>query len=153
MADLRPADDHTISAGEFLYVRIFPTPDSIVPADGGGQRPHSGSIKGREPNEPMSVDLGSLCTPEQTRDRGTNGNFHVAMITAGEVRVLGFRVVRDPIAGGQTPNPAHAVILGSRPSPAGDFEGALTGGEYSKIARKARFIIITVQPEGEGAGA
>ncbi len=144
MADLRPADDNSIPADERLYVRIYPAPDSVVQVEGGGQRPNSGSIRGRDPNEPMSVDLGSLCTPEQTRDRGTDGNFHVATITAGIVRQLGLRVVRNPIVNDPVPNPAHALILGSRRN-SDDLEGALTLGEYSKLARNARIVIFTDQ--------
>jgi len=147
VADLRLADDNTISAGEQLYVRIFAAPDAVIPAEGGGNRPHSGSIKGRYPNEPMSIDLGSLCTPEQTRDRGTDGNFHVAMLTAGAVRQLGFRITRDPILAGPVPNPAHALILGTRPNSDGDLEGALTGGEYTKLARVARYVVYALQPQ------
>ena len=97
MADQRPADDDSIPAEERLYVRIYPAPDSVIPVEGGARRPNSGSIKGRDPKKPMSVDLGSLCTPEQTRDRGTNGNFHVAMLIAGAVRQLGLRIVRDDV--------------------------------------------------------
>ncbi|SRR6266545_1207243 len=153
MTDLRPADDNSIPADERLYVRIFPARDSVIPAEGGGQRPHAGSIRGRDPNKPMSVDLGSLCTPEQTRDRGTNGNFHVAMLTAEPVRQLGFRIVRDPIVDEAVPNPAHALILGSRGNPDGDLEGALTSGEYSRLARIARIVILTAQQQEPGPGS
>lgn len=145
MADLRPADDNSIPADERLYVRIFPAADSVIPVEGGGQRPHTGSIMGRDRDEPMSVDLSSLSTPEQTRDRGTNGNFHVAMLTAETVRQLGFRIVRDPIVDEVVPNPAHALILGSRDNSDGDLEGALTRGEYSRLARIARIVIFTAQ--------
>src|SRR4051812_28996531 len=116
MADLRRADDNTIPDGEILHVRIYPAADAINPVEGGGHRPHAGSIRGRDPNKPMSVDLHSVCTFEQTRDRGTDGNFHVATVTAGAVRALDLRVVRDPIEGGPLPNPAHGLILGSRPN-------------------------------------
>jgi len=153
MADLRPADDNSIPADERLYVRIYPAPDSVVPVEGGGQRPNTGSIKGRDRNEPMSVDLGSLCTPEQTRDRGTNGNFHVAMLTAEAVRQLGFRIVRDPVVDEPVPNPGHALILGSRGNSDDDLEGALTKGEYSKLARIARIVIFTVQQQEPGPGS
>jgi hypothetical protein len=148
MTDLRPADDESIPADERLHVRIFPARDSVIPVEG-GQRPHAGSIRGRDPDKPMSVDLGSLCTPEQTRDRDTNGNFHVAMIIAGAVRQLGLRIVRDPIAAEAVPNPAHGLILGSRANSDGDLAGALTGGEYSRLARIARIILYAQQQEPE----
>ena len=147
MADLRPADDNSIPADERLYIRIFPAADSVKPVEGGGQRPVTGSIKGRDRNEPLSVDLGSLSTPEQTRDRDTDGNFHVAMLTAEVVRQLGFRIVRDPIVDDIVPNPAHALILGSRCNVDGDLEGALTGGEYSRLARNATIVIFTAQQQ------
>jgi len=153
MADLRPADDATIPADERLYVRVFPAPDAVIPVEGGGYRPHSGSIKGRYPDEPMSIDLGSLSTPEQTRDRGADGNFHVVMLSAEAVRQLGFRIIRDPIVAGPIPNPAHALIMGTRPNPNGDLEGALTGGEYSRLARIARYVAFTPQPWEPGHGA
>ena len=141
MADLRPADDNSIPADERLYIRVYPAKDSVVWLEGGGHRLNSGSLRGRNKDEPMSVDLGSLCTPEQTRDRGTHGNFHVAVLIAGEVRLLRFRIVRDPIADPPIPNPAHALILGSR-NTGEDLEGALTIGEYGKLARIARIVIF-----------
>ena len=148
MADLRPADDNSIPADEHLYVRIYPAPDSVIAVEGGGQRPNTGSIKGRDRDEPMSVDLGSLSTPQQTRDRGTNGNFHVAMLIAGAVRQLGFRIVRDPIVDELVPNPAHALVLGSRGDSDDNLKGALTRGEYARLARIARIVIYTAQQEG-----
>ena len=151
VADRRPADDQAVSDNERLYVRVYPAQDAVVPVGDGTFRPHSGSIRGRHPDQPMSVDLGSKSTPEQTRDRGTDGNFHVAELVAGEVRELGMRVVADPIEEGAVPNAAHALILGSRPNSGGDLEGALTGGEYSKLARRARIVLRAGNPEGPGA--
>jgi hypothetical protein len=153
MADLRPADDQTIPGHERLYVRIYPAQDAVVPVGDDTFRPHSGSIRGRDADQPMSIDLGSRSTPEQTRDRGTNGNFHVAELVADDVRELGLRIVRDPIVEDAVPNPAHALILGNRPGPNGDLIGALTKGEYSKLARKARIIRFAINPEMPGAGA
>lgn len=146
MADLRRADDDTIPAAEELHVRIYPAADAIKPVEGGGHCPHGGSIRGRDPNKPLSCDLSSLCTPEETRDRGTDGNFHVAVVTAATVRALGLRVIRDPVEG-PIPNPAHGLILGTRPNPNnGDLEGALTTGEYSKLARVARIVRYAPRP-------
>lgn len=147
MADLRSANDNSIPAEEPLYVRIYPAPDSVQPVEGNGQRPNRGSIRGRDHEKPMSVDLGSICTPEQTRDRGTNGNFHVAMLVAGAVRQLGFRIVRNPIVDGPLPNPAHALIMGSRSNSDNNLVGALTKGESERLARMARIVIFTVQQQ------
>lgn len=150
MADQRPADDASIPGAERLYIRIFPSPDVVQPAGDGGFRPNSGALKPskKDKDDPISVDLGSLCTPEQTRDRGTNGNFHVAMITAAHVRELDLRITRDPVAEGVEggPNPAHALVHGSRENENGDLTGGLTIRECEKLARKARFILITNQP-------
>lgn len=141
MADLRPADDHSILGDERLYIRIYPAHDALVEVANEGYRPTTGGVR-RFPDEPLSVDLGSLSTPEQTRDRGTDGNFHVAMITAAVVRQLGFRIQRDPVVEGPAPNLAHALIHGTRPRPNGDLVGGLTGGEFSRIARAARIVLL-----------
>jgi hypothetical protein len=145
MADQRPADDDSIPPGELLYIRIYPAPDSIIAVEG-GYRPTSGGLRGRDRDEPLSVDLGSLCSPQQTRDRGTNGNFHVALLTAATVRELGLRIGRDPIEN-PIPNPAHALIYGSRKDAAGNLIGGLAKGENSSLAHSARIVIFAPQPE------
>lgn len=150
MADLRPADDVSILNEERLYIRIFPSPDVLRPVEGGGHRPMSGAMRATNRDEPLSVDLGSICTPEQTRDRGTNGNFHVARLIAGGVRAAGFRIVRDPIAGGAATNLAHALIFGSRKDAADNVVGGLTNGECETLARLAEVIIVTPQPDAAG---
>jgi len=149
MADLRPADDNSITNEELLYIRIFPSPDVLRPVDSGGYRPMSGAMRATHRDEPLSVDLSSVCAPEQTRDRGTDGNFHVARLVVGEIRAAGFRIVRNPIVAGQVPNPAHALIYGSRKDFAGNIVGGLTGGEVETLARLARVIIVTPQPREE----
>ena len=116
----------------------------MVPAPGGGYRPMSGSMKRSEMDEPMSVDLGSLCTPEQTRDRG-GPRFYVAMFTAEMARSLGLRVTRDPIE--NPPNAAHALIHGTRKDGADNLIGGLTNKEYERLARLARFVLPTEPPE------
>lgn len=146
MADLRLADDDSILGDERLYFRIYPSPDALKQVEDGQFRPITGAVKGRDLDKPMSVDLGSLSTPEQTRDRGTNGNFHVAMITAAVVRNFHLRLRRDPVVNGPVLNPAHSLICGSRTNANGDQVGGLTDGEYSKVARAARMVLITQQP-------
>lgn len=141
MADLRPVDDASIPDSEWLYLRIFPSPDAIQPSDGGGHRPSTGSVRPRERDEPFSIDLGSLCTPDETRNRGTDGNFHVARVTAGAVRALGMRVAKDPIVDAAAPNLAHGIIIGARQGIADNFNGGLTKGEYGKIARAFRIVV------------
>ncbi len=70
------------------------------------------------------------------------------MITAATVRGFGLRITRDPILEGQEggPNNAHALVHGSRENDDGNLTGGLTKGEYEKVARAARFVIITPQP-------
>lgn len=149
MADLRPADDISIPDDERLYFRVYPAPDALVPIpDEPAQfRPHSGSVRPNNREEPLSVDLGSLSTPEQTRDRETDGNFHVVMITAATVRQLGLRIMKDPITDSDVPNPAHALILGSRKNPDRNQVGGLTGSDCSKLARAFRAVIVTPQQD------
>ena len=146
MADLRPADDLSIPADERLYIRIYPAPDAVCPVGDGHLRPNSGGTKGRHRDEPLSVDLGSICTPDETRDRGTTPNFfHVAVLIATEIRQIGLGIARDPIMNEDPPNPAHGLILGSRADAVGNLQGGLTKGENEKLARKARIIILTPQ--------
>jgi hypothetical protein len=147
MADHRPADDDSILPAECLYIRIYPDEHSTIEVDGGGYRPTTGGIRGRDADAPLSVDLGSLCSPEETRDRGTNGNFHVAMLTAEHVRGHGLRIRRDPIVTGPILNPAHALIYGSRKDADGNLIGGVTSGEYSKLARAARIILFAPRTE------
>jgi hypothetical protein len=146
MADRRPADDPTIPNDEQLFIRVFVSPDVLKPVGDGQYRPISGGITGRNKDEPLSVDLGSLCTKEQTRDRGINGPFHVVMVTAAAVRACGLRIRREPIQGA-VPNAAHAIVIGKRENPSdGDQTGGLTKGEYAKVAYAARVVINTPQP-------
>lgn len=144
MADQRPADDESIFEDEILYFRIYPAPDATVPMPEGGFRPNSGSFKQQDKSNPVSVDLGSLCTPEQTRDRGPKENFfHVAQVSVMALRQLGFRVIRDPITDGPNTNHAHALVLGTRPNIHGNQIGGLTDREYRQMAQVARMLIIT----------
>lgn len=141
MPDHRPPDDATIGPDEKLYVRIFPSPDVLRPVEG-GFRPHSGAIKrqGEQADDPLSVDLGSICTPEETRDRDTSSPFHVAVFTAGIARGLGLRIVRDPDH--QNNNPAHALVYGNRQNAAKTYTGGLKTSEAEKLARLARIVLI-----------
>lgn len=140
MADFRPANDGSIPDEEPLYVRIYPKADSVKLVNPGVYRPVSGSLR-RYPDEPLSMDRGSLCTADGTRTRGTDGNFHVAAFTAGAVRALGFRITQDPIIDGPVPNDAHVLLHGNRTDANGDHRGALTTGEYSRLAHTGRIVV------------
>lgn len=146
MADLRPADDDSIPGEERLYIRFYASADSVVQKKGVEARPMSGALRPRRKEEPISVDLGSLCTPEETRDRGGNaGPFHVAVVTVAAARALGLRVTRDPFMDDQDggPNAAHALVHGSRVNDNGDQTGGLTNREAEHLARAARVSIMT----------
>lgn len=132
MAEKDHPDDESITNDELLYLRIFPDSDSIQPRESGGYRPSSGSLKRN--GQALSVDLGSLSTPEQTRDRDTKFPFHVAAFTAGIARVAGCKVVRAP----EPDNLAHGLVIGSHER--GD--GSLSKGEIKKISRQATIVIL-----------
>ena len=126
-------DDESIANDEFLYLRIFPDPASIQLNEvGSGYRPASGSL--RRAGHALSVDLGSLATPEQTRDRDTSRPFHVAAFTAGVARHVGCKVSRAPEEG----NPAHALVIGSSER----ADGSLSKGQIKKISKLATKILV-----------
>lgn len=131
MPDQLPPDDRTIRNEELLYLRVFPDADNIKPLQGGGYRPRSGELRS---DEALSVDLGSLCTPEQTRDRDSSLPFHVAEIPAGLARSEGCRIVRDPLEN----NPAHALLYGNHKS----GNGSLSMRQTEKIARAVRIVLL-----------
>lgn len=135
MPDLRLPDDPSINDDDLLYVRIFPSEDALVQAEGGIFRPASGSL--RRGDEPLSVDLGTMCSPQETRDRDGSAAFHVAQFTARVVRQAGCRVARRPEDG----NPAHAEVYGNRQDTMKMFTGGLTKGETKAIARQAAIIL------------
>lgn len=143
MADQRPADDPAIPDDERLYIRIYPAPDAFVPTADGGSRPVTGGVKGRDKNEPISVDRASLSTPDETRNRGPGGNFHVAEVRVRVLRERGFRVVGDPTNEPGDVNPAHVLVYGSRENPDdGHQTGGFTKGEFAEFARNCRAVLI-----------
>ena len=129
-----PPDDLSISDEEMLYVRVYPTPDALVPVEGTDQhRAGSGAL--RRPGDPLSADLGSLCTPKVTQQRaGIDRAYHVAAFSAGAVRRAGCRVTRDPVEG----NAAHALVWGDHQ--AGD--GALSMKQTKLIAKESRIVLV-----------
>ena len=123
-------DDPSIPDSEDLYIRIFP--ENVVTEDcpEGEFRPYSGALR-RE--EPLSVDLSSKCTPQQTQQRAGGDPFHVASFTAGIARKQGCRVARDP----EPDNDAHALVIGDHQ----DGNGALSKKQMKHIAKSARIIL------------
>lgn len=138
--DLLPDDDLSIPDEELLYIRIFPGADTIClnPATG-HYRPTSGAIK--DPDGPLSVDLQSRSTPEQTRDRDQSFPFHVAAFTTGTARKHKCRVVRDPIPQTLTcpGNPAHAHVFGNHENNSGALRYKT---QCRPIAREAWIILL-----------
>lgn len=133
MPVLFPADDLTIPNEELLYYRVFPRADEIQRIqNGNGYRPASGSL--RRHNQPLSVDLSALSTPEATRDRDRSSPFHVAAFSAGLARAAGCRLVRNP----EIDNAAHALVFGSNQ----DGTGALTKSQTKHIARNAFIVLL-----------
>ncbi|MEO5631781.1 MAG: hypothetical protein ABIQ24_03660 [Nitrospiraceae bacterium] len=90
---------------------------------------------------PFSVDLGSLSTPEETRDRAPGTPYHVAAFQAGIARACGCRVVRDPVGVGEDepPNPAHALVFGDNAIRKGVLAYDKQG---KKIAYRSRIVLI-----------
>ena len=81
-------DDPSIPHGELLYLRVPPDPHAVKhDASTGKWRPSSVNFKSRgNDTQPLSVDLSSIATPAQTRDRDQSRPFHVAAFTAGLAR-------------------------------------------------------------------
>ena len=124
-------DDLSIPDTELLYRVIHP--DFVT--DGGGIR--SPAFKSRT-NPDISVDLGSLATPEETSQRPGLTVGGVARLVTGPVRQITPGVARDPIES----NPAHALIIH-------DF--GLTPGQWKEVSRKlARACVWAVPPTGHG---
>jgi hypothetical protein len=124
-----PENDPSIQDSEKLYLRI--PPDRVVSDDcpAGEFRPGSGALRSEEA---LSVDLASMCTAEQTQQRGGGEAFHVAVFTAGMARKQGCRIMGDPQPG----NDAHALIFGNHL----DGKGALGKSQTKQIAKQARII-------------
>ncbi|SRR6266568_5334723 len=130
MADAAPEDDKSIADDQFLYRRIFPRPDALIPVEG-GYRPMSGALQDKD--QATSVDLAAECHAEDTRDRDTSQHWHVARIPVAAVRAQqGCRVIRRP----KESNPAHAVIYGKGKN------GYLTDGPASNIAKQSRIFLL-----------
>lgn len=126
-----PPDDPTIPDDAVLFRRVFPDPDSLQAAEGGGLRPYSATWRSATP---LSVDMSTECTPEATRDRDVSRPFHVAGISVGHVRGMGCRVVRDPLPD----NPAHCLIYGVSDRD----DGSIPAGLARKLSKQARVILI-----------
>jgi|SRR3954464_539746 hypothetical protein len=148
--DRRPADDTSIQGHDCLLVRIFPLEESLKDVNG-TVRPNSGALRGRDKDEPLSADLGSLSSAQQTQDRGGHGQFHVVRISVADVRSVEgapFRIVRDPLPD----NPAHVLVMGTRTDAAGHLNGPLTKGEYKKLSSIATPVITVAPRDPELAG-
>lgn len=124
-----PEDDPTILDSEQLFRRVIPHAAALVAVGDGTFRPASGALRDKGP---LSVDLSSLSTLEETRDRDQSQHFHVASVSVAAVRAAGCIVRRDPL----DDNRAHALIFGHHST------GGLTGSESRKIAQEATIALL-----------
>lgn len=122
-------NDPSIDDSAELYLRIRPEDVTSDDCDVGEYRPGSGTLRR---DEPLSVDLASLSTPQQTQQRAGGDPFHVAKFTAGIARRHGCRVRRDPLP----ENDAHALVIGDHKYDT----GSLSKSQMKQIARQARII-------------
>jgi len=122
-------DDPTIPDAELLYRSIHPhhlKPDMVV---------SSAAFTSRT-NPHLSVDLGSLSTPQQTL-AAHDSHIGVAQLVTGTVRRLTPGVARDPLED----NPAHALIIH-------DF--TLTNSKRKEVARMlAKASVWAIRPGGD----
>ena len=125
----QPGNDSSIDDSEILYLRVLPSDVTSKDCPAGEYRPISGSFRR---DEPLSVDLASKCTAEQTRLRAGGEAFHVAAITAGVARKQDCRVRRDPLPD----NDAHAEVIGNHKYDT----GAMSKSQMSQIAKQARIV-------------
>ena len=124
--DLR--DDPTIPDAEPLYRGVH-----WNHVKGGAGIASAAFISRTDPY--ISVDLGSLSTPEETHGRRP-GDAGVARLLMRTVRTLTPGVARDPIEG----NPAHALIIP-------DF--SLSRSKQKEVARRlARACVWAIPPSG-----
>ena len=125
MPQQAPPDDSTIGEGEFVYRRV--RGDQIVLLDdGSGYRPSSAVISSK--GGPLSGDLSSLCTPQQTRGSEI---CHVVAIPVSALRAENCHIHRAPQPG----NPAHVHVWGTR------LDGAI-GKAAGRIAMRSRVVLV-----------
>src|SRR5687768_10624340 len=102
----RPLDDTSIGDDAELWRRV--PPNQWVPDDSSalGFRPSSANFDENE----MSVVIADECTGGLATLLENHEQFGVASFTAGEVRALGWTVVRAP----DDQLPGHAHVLGKK---------------------------------------
>lgn len=125
-------DDPSIPDDELLYRSIHP--DQL----GGSSEVRSSAFKSRT-NPHISVDLGSVSTPEQTRERWP-AHAGVAKLITRTVRSLTPGVARAPIEG----NPAHALIIYD--------VNNISRSAWAKVARKLAKACVWAIPPVSHAG-
>jgi hypothetical protein len=124
MSDAPPPNDPSIPDGAKLYRRIPRmqiVPDDSVPD---GRRPESGNFDELE----MSAVLASECTIEALLTN--HESYGVACFKVGEIRALGWGVVRAP-----NPDlPGHVHIMGNTGKKNGNY------GKRRTLAKTCRMI-------------
>ncbi len=120
------SDDLTIANEEKLWRLILPRHTSID-ENTGELRPWTGNFQ--DVDDPLSVDISSLTTLEETFQRGS-GEKVIAEFTAGIAREVGCKVIKDP----KPENESHALVYGHHK------KGGPTGSEAKKISKKSKVI-------------
>jgi|ERR1700680_2208486 hypothetical protein len=105
-----PPDDPSIPNTDRLFRRV--PPNQLFTEPDGSQRPTSAVFK----NPNLSVNIESLMIEQGRQPEDTLTNFPTDFLTsiiAGNVRVYGYRIVKDTAP----PNdPAHGLVLGRKTS-------------------------------------
>jgi len=125
MADGDQADDKTIPDEAVIWRRV--APDQAKPTDE-GLIPTPSAFRDSS-DSPMSAILAADSTTE--RALGECPDNGVVGITAGELRALGQRLIRDPVDG----EPAHLLVAGPKPR----------GGFQKRVSKAATWVVY---PEG-----
>jgi len=131
MPDQAPPDDRTIEDGDHIYRRARGDQIKLLP-DGSGYRGSSAILVSS--GGPLSADLASLCTPEQTRDGAAFGDFHVVAIPVKALRDEHCSLEHAPDL--EHNNPAHVHVYG------GKRDGALTNSQANRISQTTRVIFL-----------
>jgi len=119
-------DDPTISDDERLWRRVFPAAVHENEEPGGELRAQSGAF--RDHRGPLSVDIGSLTTPDEVLGRAPG--MRLAEFNAKVAREAGCKIQRDRLPD----NRAHALIYGD------GANGSLTSRQAKAIAHRSRII-------------
>src|SRR5439155_250617 len=109
-------DDPSIPNNELLYHRVYPDPHGIyIEPTSREPRPTSGAFRSKGP-EPLSVDLASLTTPEESLSRARLPGLYLAVVRAGVIRgaATGCGMLREAYPGNVARSPARRLRTRAR---------------------------------------